>query len=239
MLNWLRSRKPEQNDRLLEQAIPEYLFYTPDRIDRFRRLNAWRADNYKNEWDSIRVHLLIRLIEQVSAIPSGDYIEMGTQYGGTAKIIFDQMRPDRHLYCFDTFHGFTREDLDAESKIFAHGFTTESITPMPWTEVRDIITGGQQTDRLTLVPGHVPDSLESYPHLTFRFAHLDMDLYEPTRGALEWLWPRMERTGIIFLHDYDCLPGVKKAVDDFSAKVGQSSLPVGDRFGSVLIAKPG
>ncbi|MCK9917969.1 class I SAM-dependent methyltransferase [Microbacteriaceae bacterium K1510] len=229
---------PPPERRTVDQAIPEYLFYTPERIERFRRLDQWRAENYKNELDSIRVHLIIRLLEQVSALPGGDYVEMGTQYGGTAKIIYDQMLQTQHLYCFDTFEGFAQQDLDEESKITAHGFTTSSIKPLAWEAVRDIITDKQPSSRLTMIPGRVPETLGPYADRIFRFAHLDMDLHEPTRAALDWLWPRMEPRAVILLHDYDCLIGVKKAVDDFCDRVGQVSVPLGDRFGSVVVTKP-
>lgn len=88
-----------------------------------------------------------------------------------------------------------------------------------------------------MIPGRVPETLAPYEGYRWRFAHLDMDLYEPTRTALEWLWPRMVPGGIINLHDYSALQGVKKAVDDFLHPLQRLAIPMGDRFGSVVISR--
>jgi O-methyltransferase len=217
------------------QALPE--LYAGDIAKRkvFTDLSDWRAKNYVGEMDPLRVINFIQLMEQVSKLPDGDYIEMGTQYGGTAKLIYDLMPRDRKLVCFDTFEGFTQPDLDKE--IHDHGFTTKSIQPLAMETVRDIITGNTHSDRLTMVKGHVPESLAPYEEYRWRFAHLDMDLYEPTRLAIEWLWPSMVPGGVIFLHDYGTLPGVKRPVDDFVRSVQRIPIPMGDRFGSVVICR--
>ncbi len=217
----------------------EPLGTTEDEIQTFRALAAWRESKYATEGDPLRILHFLRLLKEVSYLPTGDYIEMGTQHGGTAKIIFDLMVPGAKLFCFDTFTGFDAKDLEIESAIYEHGFTTESI---PYTNIqlaRDTVLGeGKTSDRLTLVPGHVPQSLSPFASHRWRFAHLDMDLYEPTRTALEWLWPRLEPWAAILLHDYDALPSVRKAVDEFSRPKGIVASPLSDRFGSAVLFKP-
>jgi O-methyltransferase len=108
---------------------------------------------------------------------------------------------------------------------------------MAMEAVRDIITDRAPSDRLTLVKGRVPETLAPHENRRWRFAHLDMDLYEPTRAAIEWLWPRMVPGGIIFFHDYGVLPGVKKAVDDLVQPLQRIAIPMGDRFGSVVVCR--
>jgi hypothetical protein len=212
---------------------------TESDIRTFRELAAWRTSKYSDEGDPLRILHFQRLLREVVYLPYGDYIEMGTQHGGTAKIIFDLMVPSANLYCFDTFTGFDPKDLEIESTVFAHGFTTESI---PYTTIeiaRDTILGeGNTSDRLTLVPGRVPETLSPFRGRRFRFAHLDMDLYEPTKRGLEWLWPRMEPGAPIFLHDYDALPSIRKAVDEFTRPKGIAASPLSDRFGSAVFFKP-
>jgi Macrocin-O-methyltransferase (TylF) len=221
----------------MPQAVPYAYICDPAKLKIFTDLSEWRARNYVGELDPVRVINFIQIIEQVADLPDGDYIEMGTQYGGTAKLIHDLMLPDRHLFCFDTFEGFPQADLDEESKLFQHGFTTESIRPLAMEIVRDIITDQSPSDRLTLVKGRVPETLAPYEDHRWRFAHLDMDLYEPTRAALEWLWPRMVPGGIISFHDYGALQGVRKAVDDFVRPLHRLAIPMGDRFGSAVICR--
>ncbi|WP_315759286.1 MULTISPECIES: TylF/MycF/NovP-related O-methyltransferase [unclassified Bradyrhizobium] len=218
------------------QAEPYAL--TENERDQFRALWTWRHNEYDDELDPLRVLHFQRLLTEVARLPSGDYIEMGTQHGCTAKVIFDLMVSDAHLYCFDTFEGFHPDDLKIEDSIRAHGFTTDSIPKVDFRQVPEKILGvGRTSDRLTLVPGRVPHTLEPFAHLRFRFAHLDMDLYEPTAQGLSWLWPRMVPGGLIFLHDYDALPSVRKAVDEFARPKGLLAIPMSDRFGSSLLFK--
>lgn len=180
----------------------------------------------------------MRFVELVAELPDGDYIEMGTQYSGTAKFIWNLIPKDRSRYCFDTFNGFQDADLVEESKIRSHGFTTASIVPLAPDIVRTRITGGAPAANLFLVPGRVPESLAAYGDKRWRFAHLDMDLYAPTRAGLEWLWPRMVDGGLLFFHDYDGLAGVKKAVDDFLRPLGLMAIPLSDRWGRATAFKP-
>jgi O-methyltransferase len=221
----------------MSQAIPYAYSTNPAKLKVFTDLSEWRAQNYVGELDPVRVVNFIQLIEQVADLPEGDYVEMGTQYGGTAKLIYDLMPVSRRLFCFDTFEGFTQPDLDEESKVYNHGFTTDSIRPLAMETVKNIIMGNSPSARLTMVKGRVPETLAPYESCRWRFAHLDMDLYEPTRTALEWLWPRMVPGGIIYFHDYGALPGVKKAVDEFVRPLERLAIPMGDRFGSAVICR--
>ena len=52
--------------------------------------------------------------------------------------------------------------------------------------------------------------------------HFDLDLYEGTRDAIDFIWPRMMEGAIAVFDDYgrwQC-PGIKKAVDEAAEKFG-------------------
>ena len=209
-----------------------------DETGKFRTLARWREKAYSDH-DSHRVLLFLRLLKQVAGIP-GDYIEMGTQYGGTAKLIWDLMDRSATLYCCDTFEGFRQEDIDADKAVGACGFTIDSINPLgPEPVAANITEDRLRTDALRMIVGRVPMSLEAIPAETrFRFVHLDMDLYAPTLGAMEWLWSRLTPGATVIFHDYDCLPNVAKAVDEFLSPRGIVATPMCDRFGSAVAYKP-
>lgn len=226
----------------LVQSVPYKLTRDEAALAKFMSLSAWRRHHCNEEWDRwdhLRTVHFMRLIEHANELTDGDYIEMGTRSGGTAKLILELMNRDRSLYCFDTFSGFTQRDLDQESKIRSdHGFTTDSIGPIDHHEVRVVITGGVADPRLKLVPGVVPASLAPFSDMRWRFAHLDLDLYEPTRTGLEWLWPRIVPGGVVLFHDYDALPGISKAVNQVLMPHGVVAMPMSDRFGSAAVIKP-
>ncbi len=210
------------------------------RIDELHRLfqeMRWQRHLlYPTEADDTRVLQFIALLERVLALPAGEYIELGTLHGGTARMIWKCLAPAARLFCFDTWTGFVAEDLAAESD----DAWDRIVFPSPeLLDVRELVTGTRAEDAsLVLVPGHVPGSLAAYDDLRFRFAHLDMDLWQPTAAAVQWLWPRMVPGGILVFHDYGISAGVKRAVDEFFLPL-LVPLPMGDRYGSVMLFKPG
>ena len=59
-----------------------------------------------------------------------------------------------------------------------------------------------------------------------------MDVYEPTRAALEKLWDRMVKGGVVVIDDYNAVGGATRAVDEFlesksiaMQKLGLSHVP--------------
>ncbi len=66
-----------------------------------------------------------------------------------------------------------------------------------------------------IYPGLFPDSAGASSDCRFSFVHLDVDLYESTRAALEFFYPRMNPGGMILSHDYVIADGVRNAFDEF------------------------
>ena len=65
--------------------------------------------------------------------------------------------------------------------------------------------------------GWIPACFEGLPELKYRFVHIDVDLYEPTRDSLEYFYPRLHEGGVIVCDDYAHLqwPGARKALDEY------------------------
>lgn len=68
----------------------------------------------------------------------------------------------------------------------------------------------------------VPEYVEAHPELKIALLHIDTDIEDPARCALEHLWPRVVEGGLVVLDDYGVVPGETKAVDDFFAGKGIS-----------------
>ena len=67
---------------------------------------------------------------------------------------------------------------------------------------------------------------------------LDADLYAPIRAGLDFFLPRMEKGGMILLHDYNNqrFRGAKQAVEEYESIHGPLSLvPLCDLHGSAVI----
>ncbi|MFN0164646.1 MAG: TylF/MycF/NovP-related O-methyltransferase, partial [Burkholderiales bacterium] len=68
-------------------------------------------------------------------------------------------------------------------------------------------------------PGWIPASLASLPERRYRFVHLDLDLHDPTLGALEYFFPRLVPGALLVCDDFNW-PGERKAIEDFCARQG-------------------
>ncbi len=218
--------------------LPEAFYRDPNKMAAYRELKRHNEALYPGDDDDIRITQFITLADTVRRLPEGDYAELGTYQGGTARWIWRLRRPDTKLYCFDTFDGFTQTDLDIEREHRPdHGWTRTSFKPTTMDEVRRTILLDEVTDKLILVQGKVPDTLSDYDDLRLRFVHVDMDLYEPTRHAISWLWPRLVPGGVAIFHDYAAFIGVKHAVDEYFGALGLVGIPMGDFWGSTVFVK--
>jgi tetratricopeptide (TPR) repeat protein len=68
-------------------------------------------------------------------------------------------------------------------------------------------------------PGWIPATFQGLPEMRYSFVHIDVDMYEPTAGSLDYFYPRLASGGKIVSDDYSW-PGAKKAIDEFCTKRG-------------------
>jgi len=100
--------------------------------------------------------------------------------------------------------------------------------PTPSEIDNDIFYKGSFTTNLTTVKkllkrhkqikyhiGVFPETAKEVGKIKFSFVHLDADIYESTKSGLEFFWPKINKGGIVLIHDYPCALGVKKAVEEF------------------------
>jgi len=75
--------------------------------------------------------------------------------------------------------------------------------------------------RVILIEGQVEKTLKKFlktnPGIRFSLVHFDMDLYKPTKIALNLIWNRICKGGIVLFDQYaiENWPGETKAVDEF------------------------
>src|ERR1017187_6372620 len=68
-----------------------------------------------------------------------------------------------------------------------------------------------------------PQFVKDNPGLRIALLNLDVDLYEPTKAALESLYPLVVSGGIVLFDDYgwEQWPGASRAVDEYFAAIGE------------------
>lgn len=145
-------------------------------------------------------------VQRTAKIP-GDIAEVGAYRGGSAKLICEA-KGDRALHLFDTFEGLP-EISEIDEGMFKRGQYGASAE-----EVKKYLSGYPQ---VFIYKGVFPGTGDPIRDKRFSFVHLDVDIYESTRAALDFFYPRMARGGVMISHDYINSPGVRKAVDEFFA----------------------
>lgn len=195
--------------------------------------NVYKPMRDTNRWLLLRLGLVM-----ASQLNDGDYVELGTYQGASAKIIYKHMSKESSLYCFDTFEGFASEDINIEKSKTGVLVSIEDFAKTSTQVVEKFICDKASNHRLVLCKGIFPDTFKYVECKKLRFVHLDCDLYEPMRNGLQLFWPMMVKGGILIVHDYNSgFKGVKAAVDEFSAREGVVVIPWIDQCGSVLIVK--
>lgn len=117
----------------------------------------------------------------------------------------------RRIYGFDTFSGFpstSREDANAVAMPEKGALCADSHDELQQLIAeydRDRFLG--HLDKVHLVKGDVvktiPTFLDEHPHLVVSLLFLDMDLYEPTKVAIERFLPRMPRGSVLAFDELD------------------------------------
>ncbi|HEX2827185.1 MAG TPA: TylF/MycF/NovP-related O-methyltransferase [Burkholderiales bacterium] len=178
---------------------------------------------------ALRHRNLVGLFRQVTAAAPGEVAECGCARG----LSFVQLclaHRETHpgwrgegFHIFDSFEGLSApvaEDL-AFTDVADAAVARANMAQGHFAFALDVVRGNvhPRFPRVALHPGWIPQSLAAQPERTYRFVHLDVDLYEPTRGGLEYFVPRLAAGGMVVTDDYNW-PGAKKAFDDFCRDAG-------------------
>lgn len=171
---------------------------------------------------------------QVRKLP-GAVAELGVYQGAFAAEL-NRLFPDRSLYLFDTFTGFSRADVESERRLAPD--SRAAVGDFQDTSVEQVSACLPYPERAVFCPGHFPDTLpDDLPPLVF--VSLDPDLYEPTLAGLRAFWPKLVPGGVILVHDYNStqFKGAGQAVRMFCEEQRLMALPLPDLHGSVVLMK--
>lgn len=141
--------------------------------------------------------------------------------------IWEPINYTRTIIGFDSFAGIpaiTAEDLaspEPSKHLKPGGFAFDDIDSLEKAiEAYDGNRSLSQIKKIELIPGDIvetlPQFIEDHQHLVVSLLHLDMDVYRPTRVALESVVPRMPKGAVIVFDELNQIPypGETKAVMD-------------------------
>jgi hypothetical protein len=183
---------------------------TPDRD--FRRLAKRIASDGRTLLGADRLFVLWQTAR--NAAPLGlPAAEVGSFRGGSARFLAEAFRTatgaEPELHVVDTFEGhpaaaLSERDADShQAGLFGD------------TDVEQVRSYLADLPGVQVHQGAFADVVGELPDGPYGFAHLDVDLYEPTLEGLRFFGPRLPVGGLIVLDDFDArkCPGVRAAAE--------------------------
>lgn len=170
--------------------------------------SPWLLDQkFKDCHATIRDHTLVdvyrcwelwHLLAQTTTL-TGDIIEIGTWRGGTGGLLAARAKSlgiAAEVFLCDTFEGVAKSgEID---KSYSDGEHADTSVP-----VVDGLMTKLGVDNYRILKGLFPeDTGGEVADRTFRFCHIDVDVYQSGKDSLEWVWPRMPRGGIVVFDDF-------------------------------------
>lgn len=186
--------------------------------------DIWDAENiYHLKTDKSRITRLIYHYEIYKKIKNikGHVIECGV-FKGSSLIRFLTFRSilekqnSRRIIGFDIFGKFPQQN-NISDKDFIKSWEEESGNGISKKELdANLKTKGFKN--YDLIKGDINKTIPDYfknNKIKIALLHIDLDVYEPTKFALNFLKKYMSPKGIILLDDYKDVIGATKATNEF------------------------
>jgi hypothetical protein len=220
---------PEMYDKIIDGVIPmgKYLSLDKEWIDaqdpsdplnqQYKNtIQAAQGGLHDNELKRMRYFTMQQLAADsicIAPARAANVVECGCWHGHSTLILEDTLYQwgTGQLHVFDSFEGlseFTEKDGSN-----AHEAEVRAAFRSNFDELAKKINPA----RTVLHKGWIPQVFHDVDVGRVAFAHIDVDLYEPTRDALWFVYPKLIEGGAMFLDDYGykSFPGATAAVDEF------------------------
>jgi hypothetical protein len=175
-----------------------------------------------------KILYLNELYTQVLPLP-GVVMEFGCWWGAnlalfsSLRAVHEPYNYTRRVVGFDTFAGYQSiSEQDGSSPFVTEGAYSVAAGYLPHLEAvldcHEIDNPLAQIRKYELVAGDVtktvPEYFRQHPECVVALAYLDMQLYEPTKAALEGIVPHLVPGSIVAIDELNCpdFPGETQAV---------------------------
>jgi len=167
---------------------------------------------------------------------SGDVIEMGCCWGVSAvyeQALLNEMESDKKLYLYDSFEGLPEKMLQDDNEVdikFYEGMMRTTVE-----KLKDNFKKCELQE-----PNVIKGWFDEIPENKFPkqvcFAFFDCDFYTSMKDCWTIIYPKLVKGARVVVHDYnwEVLPGVKIACDEFLADKPEKIEDLGCRMGLVI-----
>lgn len=196
--------------------------------------DTYPAENYFYQYcEESRISKFLahaKLYERSLGLP-GHFLEAGV-FRGASFCRFRKLgrlfHPDhtRRFIGFDMFGKFPPAEFGPDKAVLDKQFASDGDMGISRDALLKLLEEQGLASNVDLIEGDIrktlPAYLEKNQEMSFSIVNIDLDLYEPIKAALEELFPRVVRGGVVVLDDYEGFPGAKKAVDEYLAEHGRT-----------------
>jgi O-methyltransferase len=125
----------------------------------------------------------------------GDIAEFGVWHGTTFMPMAELARiNNRTIHAVDSFAGMAQETARDDGR-----YLKGSLNVGGSAVFRELT---KPFKNVQIHQGYIPEILSELDSIRFAFVHLDVDQYQPTLDSLRFLWPRMNKGGVLICHDW-------------------------------------
>lgn len=191
-------------------------------------------------WLRPRFFQMIQMLKLTWGLP-GATADAGVYRGLSSFLICHYLRLEKQKakqsfdgenhFMVDSWEGLS-PPVDDDGQHAQTRWSQKAFTDTSLESVQDLM---KDFGSVTYAKGWIPSILDTLPEQTYRFVHIDVDIFEPTLDCLRYFYPRMTTGGMIVIDDYGPWSNGKwegccKAVTQFSeeSKVPHVSLDTGN-----------
>ncbi len=203
-----RTNEEDEVFKLLGQAFNNSKESLETKLDNFPK--------YMRRQRMTRLLSLYEIFKKILPI-KGSIVECGVYHGfglmswAQFSAVLEPANLTRRIYGFDTFEGFpdtNEKDVSTLMKPKKGQLASNSYDEL--LQLIDLYDRNRflgHVNKVNLVKGDVaktiPQFIEENKHLMVSLLFLDMDLYEPTKAALEHFIPRMPKGAVVAFDELD------------------------------------
>ena len=186
--------------------------------------SPWKCDEgFKADYERVRRSTLVdqcklyelwRFAQELGEL-KGDVLEVGAWRGGSGCLIglsLQKQGSTSKVFLCDTFEGMP-ETSGKEDNFYRGG----ELADTSFEHVK-LLASSLELVNVEVLKGLFPrDTAAGIEERTFKFVHVDVDIYSSAKETVEWVWDRLVPGGVIVFDDYgySATEGVTQFVDQF------------------------
>lgn len=194
--------------------------------------SVWKASPFSGKQRPDRKFVAWSMAQATRHIV-GDTAECGVLDGATSYVVLSAREESYGVHhVFDSFEGLSEPTVeDLPSSQLAFNWRAGDLSVSQEVAIRNL----GRFDNVRFYKGWIPQRFHEVSDRVFSFVHVDVDLYQPTRDAIEFFYPRLSPGGILLCDDYGyhTCPGAHRAFDEFAVSTPEKQvihLPTGQGF---------